>query len=54
MECEAEDGVVLRRGWVREEAVEEVVMCVVGRWWRWNWWWCEGWGGQWKCLRLGV
>ena len=32
MECEAEDGVVLRGGggWVREEAVEEVVMCVVG------------------------
>ena len=25
----------------------------LGRWWRWNWWWCEGWGGQWKCLRLG-
>ena len=30
MECEAEDGMVLRGGWEREEAVEEVVMCVVG------------------------
>ena len=30
MECEAEGGMVLRGGWEREEAVEEVVMCVVG------------------------
>ena len=26
----------------------------LGRWWRWNWWWCEGWEGQWMRLRLGV